>query len=72
MAGAGTISQFADRIFPIGVFRFFMRAGFVILRVTAGAIGLVTCTRVSGCLTIALVTIPATDAGPMVSGIISR
>ncbi len=41
VARSRAISQFADGVFAIGVFRFLMRTGFVIIRVTTGTIRLI-------------------------------
>jgi hypothetical protein len=72
MAGTGAISQFADGVFSVRVFGFFMRAGFIVVRVTASTVGLETGCSIGSGLTIALMAIQAADAGPMVSRIITR
>ena len=45
VTGTRTITQFADRVAPIRVFVLLVRIGLVIVGMTAGAIGLVSCGR---------------------------
>ena len=70
VAGSRAISQLTDGIFSIGIFRLFMRTGFVIIRVASRTIRFETRRSVSWRLIVTFMTIEATDAGPMISGII--
>ena len=70
VAGSRAISQLADGVFAIRVFRFFMWTGFVIICVAPRTVRLETSRGVSWSLIVTLMTIEATHAGSVISRII--